>query len=38
VPDDLAVGDLVDLALVGAEGPDLRAVPVATLAATGAAQ
>jgi ribosomal protein S12 methylthiotransferase len=38
VPDDLAVGDLVGLALVGAEGPDLRAVPVATLAATGAAQ
>jgi ribosomal protein S12 methylthiotransferase len=38
VPGDLAVGDLVDLALVGAEGPDLRAVPIATLAATGAAR
>jgi ribosomal protein S12 methylthiotransferase len=36
VPDDLAVGDLVELALVGAEGPDLRAVPVDALAATGA--
>ena len=38
MPDDLAVGDLVDVALVGAEGPDLRAVPVAALAATGAAR
>ncbi len=38
VPDDLAVGDLVDLALVGAEGPDLRALPVATISATGAAR
>ncbi|HUE08347.1 MAG TPA: MiaB/RimO family radical SAM methylthiotransferase [Acidimicrobiales bacterium] len=37
VPGDLAVGDLVDLALIGAEGPDLRAVPAASLAATGAA-
>jgi ribosomal protein S12 methylthiotransferase RimO len=37
VPADLAVGDLVELALVGAEGPDLRAVPVDALAATGAA-
>ena len=37
VPADLTVGDLVDLALVGAEGPDLRAVPVDALAATGAA-
>jgi ribosomal protein S12 methylthiotransferase len=36
VPDDLAVGDLAELALVGAEGPDLRAVPVDALAATGA--
>jgi len=36
VPADLAVGDLVELALVGAEGPDLRAVPVGALAATGA--
>jgi hypothetical protein len=36
VPDDLAVGDLVELALVGAEGPDLRAVPVDALAPTGA--
>ena len=32
VPDDLAVGDLVDLALVGAEGPDLHAAPVGALA------
>ncbi|HSZ37516.1 MAG TPA: radical SAM protein, partial [Acidimicrobiales bacterium] len=36
VPADLAVGDLVELALIGAEGPDLRAVPVDALAATGA--
>jgi ribosomal protein S12 methylthiotransferase len=36
VPANLAVGDLVELALVGAEGPDLRAVPVGALAATGA--
>jgi ribosomal protein S12 methylthiotransferase len=36
VPDDLAVGDLARLALVGAEGPDLRAVPIDALAATGA--
>jgi ribosomal protein S12 methylthiotransferase len=36
VPDDLAVGDLVDLALVGAEGPDLHAASVDVLAATGA--
>jgi ribosomal protein S12 methylthiotransferase len=36
VPDDLAVGDLVDLALVGAEGPDLRAAPVDALATAGA--
>jgi ribosomal protein S12 methylthiotransferase len=36
VPDDLAVGDLAELALVGAEGPDLRAVPVDALAPTGA--
>ena len=27
VPDHLAVGDLVDVAITGAEGPDLRAVP-----------
>ena len=36
VPDHLSVGDLVDLAFVGAEGPDLRAVPVDTLTSTGA--
>jgi ribosomal protein S12 methylthiotransferase len=36
VPDDLVVGDLVDLALVGAEGPDLHAASVDVLAATGA--
>jgi ribosomal protein S12 methylthiotransferase RimO len=35
VPAELAVGDLAELALVGAEGPDLRAVPAALLA-TGA--
>ncbi len=28
VPDDLAVGDLVDVALVASEGPDLHAAPV----------
>jgi ribosomal protein S12 methylthiotransferase len=32
LPDDLAVGDLVDVALVASEGPDLHAVPVDTLA------
>ena len=36
LPGDLAVGDLVDLALVGAEGPDLHADHVGALAATGA--
>jgi ribosomal protein S12 methylthiotransferase len=36
VPAGLAVGDLAELALVGAEGPDLHAVPVDALAATGA--
>jgi ribosomal protein S12 methylthiotransferase len=36
VPDDLAVGDLVDVALVASEGPDLRAVPVDTLTAVSA--
>ena len=35
VPDDLTAGDLAELALVGAEGPDLRAVPVDPLAPTG---
>jgi ribosomal protein S12 methylthiotransferase len=32
VPDDLAVGSLADLHIIGAEGPDLRAAPL-----TGAA-
>jgi hypothetical protein len=32
LPDDLAVGDLVDVALVASEGPDLRAVPLDALA------
>jgi ribosomal protein S12 methylthiotransferase len=36
VPDDLAVGDLVDLALVDAEGPDLHAAPIDALVDTGA--
>jgi ribosomal protein S12 methylthiotransferase len=36
VPGDLAVGDLVELVLVGAEGPDLRGAAVSELAATGA--
>ncbi|HEY6473301.1 MAG TPA: 30S ribosomal protein S12 methylthiotransferase RimO [Acidimicrobiales bacterium] len=36
VPDDLAVGDLVDVALVASEGPDLHAVPVDALAAVSA--
>ena len=36
VPDDLAAGELVDLVFVGAEGPDLRAVPVEALADAGA--
>jgi ribosomal protein S12 methylthiotransferase len=35
VPDDLAAGELVDLVFVGAEGPDLRAVPVEALADAG---
>jgi hypothetical protein len=29
LPDDLAVGSLVDVAITGAEGPDLFAVRVA---------
>ena len=29
VPDDLAVGSLVDVTITGAEGPDLYAVPAA---------
>jgi hypothetical protein len=29
LPDDLAVGSLVDVTITGAEGPDLYAVPVA---------
>jgi ribosomal protein S12 methylthiotransferase len=37
VPGDLAVGDLLDLALVGAEGPDLHAAPIDVLVTTGAA-
>ena len=37
VPDDLAVGDLVDVALVASEGPDLRAVPVDALAVSAGA-
>jgi ribosomal protein S12 methylthiotransferase len=32
LPADLAVGDLVDVALTGAEGPDLHAVPVTAFA------
>ncbi len=36
VPDDLAVGDLVDVALIASEGPDLHAVPVDALAAASA--
>jgi ribosomal protein S12 methylthiotransferase len=36
LPVDLAVGRLVDVTLTGAEGPDLHAVPVAALAASGA--
>jgi ribosomal protein S12 methylthiotransferase len=36
LPADLAVGRLVDVTLTGAEGPDLHAVPVAALAASGA--
>jgi ribosomal protein S12 methylthiotransferase len=36
LPADLAVGDLVEVTLVGAEGPDLSAVPVDALAASGA--
>ncbi len=36
LPADLAVGRLVDVALTGAEGPDLHAVPVAALAGSGA--
>jgi ribosomal protein S12 methylthiotransferase len=36
VPDDLAVGDLVDVALIASEGPDLHAVPVGALAAASA--
>ena len=36
VPADLAVGDLAELALVGAEGPDLHAASVGAVAASGA--
>ena len=36
VPLDLRVGDLVDVTIIGAEGPDLRAVPVAGAASAGA--
>ncbi len=36
VPDDLAVGDLVDVVFVASEGPDLHAVPVDALAAVSA--
>jgi hypothetical protein len=36
LPADLAVGRLVDVALTGAEGPDLFAVPVGALAGSGA--
>jgi ribosomal protein S12 methylthiotransferase len=36
LPADLAVGRLVEVTLTGAEGPDLRAVPVAALAGSEA--
>jgi ribosomal protein S12 methylthiotransferase len=36
VPGDLAVGDLVDVALIASEGPDLHAVPIDALAAVSA--
>jgi ribosomal protein S12 methylthiotransferase len=35
LPLDLRVGDLVDVTITSAEGPDLRAVPVADLALAG---
>jgi ribosomal protein S12 methylthiotransferase len=35
LPRALRVGDLVDVTIAGAEGPDLRAVPVAAVAASG---
>ena len=35
LPHELEVGDLVDVTITGAEGPDLRAVPVAGVAAGG---
>ena len=35
LPHELRVGDLVDVTIIGAEGPDLHAEPVASVAARG---